>query len=102
MSAADEKSTVTGRLERPFLRNPAVEEAPLQGEVMLFHPASTNFYVLNRTMAFLWRGCDGTRTPASLLVELDREFSGVDPEVARADFVKALDDLIALDLVVEA
>src|SRR5262245_61416944 len=42
-------------------RNPGIEEAPLQEELMLFDPKSGRFYMLNPTMAFLWKRCDGTR-----------------------------------------
>ena len=53
-------------------RNPKVEEAPLSGELMLFEPATSRFFVLNRTMAFVWSRCDGGSTVDALLDALER------------------------------
>ena len=60
-----------------FTQNPKIEEAPLQGELMLFDPETSKFYVLNRTMAFVWRRCDGSHTPEAMLEGLQREFAAV-------------------------
>jgi hypothetical protein len=85
-----------------FRRNPAVEEAPLQGELMLFDPSSAKFFVLNRTMAYLWRGCDGERTLSELVGNAANEFSDVDPVRMETDFSKAIEDLLSLGLLVES
>ena len=42
-----------------FRRNPKIEEAPLGADLMLFDPDKSQFYVLNTTMAYLWRSCNG-------------------------------------------
>lgn len=85
-----------------FTRNPTIEEAPLQGELMLFDPEGSRFYVLNRTMAFVWRRCDGEHTLAALLEGLPGEFSDVPLAQAEADLRRALDELASLGLVVDS
>ena len=82
-------------------RKPSLEEAPLQGELMLFDPASANFYVLNRTMAFTWRRIEETPSAEAIAAELEKEFAGVNPKSASADIQKAIDDLLALGLLQE-
>ena len=95
MSAARELS------DRPLRRNPDVEEAPLQGELMIFDPASSRFFVLNRTMTFVWRRCDGAHGVADMVAELRQEFAEVDPATAEGDLKKALGELASLGLVVD-
>jgi hypothetical protein len=83
-------------------RNPGLEKAPLQGELMLFDPATSKFFVLNRTMAFLWDRCDGDRSLAAVAEALVREFSDVEPTTVGTDLRKALGELIDLGLVVRS
>jgi hypothetical protein len=95
MSAARELS------DRPWRRNPQVEEAPLQGELMIFDPKSSRFFVLNRTMTFVWRRCDGSHGVAEMVDELRSEFADVDRATAEGDLKKALGELASLGLVVD-
>ena len=81
-------------------RNPKIEEAPLQGELMLFDPASSKFFVMNPTMAFLWRQCDGRTSLRTMVERLPTAFSGVDRVSAEAELRSALNELIDLGLVV--
>jgi hypothetical protein len=85
-----------------FRKNPKIEEAPLHGELMLFDGAATKFFVLNQTMAFLWRHCDGTNSFSDVLERLCQDFSEVETVTAEADLRKALEDLVSLGLVVDA
>lgn len=87
--------------DRPLRRNPQVEEAPLQGELMIFDPQSSRFFVLNRTMTFVWRRCDGSRGVAEMVDELSNEFADVDRVTAEGDLKKALGELASLGLVVD-
>ena len=87
--------------DRPLRRNPDVEEAHLQGELMIFDPASSRFFVLNRTMTFVWRRCDGAHGVSEMVDELRREFAEVDPRTAEGDLKKALGELASLGLVVD-
>ena len=87
--------------DRPLRRNPQVEEAPLQGELMIFDPVSSRFFVLNRTMTFVWRRCDGAHRVAEMVDELRHEFAEVDPATAEGDLKRALGELASLGLVVD-
>lgn len=92
-------TTTGGSIDsRLFRRSPSVEEAPLQGELMLFDPATSRFFVLNRTMSFVWRRCDGEHTVDGMLRELASEFDGVDAERAGEELRQALSELGSLGL----
>ena len=95
-------STSSASDTRLYRRKPDVEEAPLQGELMLFDPASARFFVLNRTMAFVWRRCDGTHTLARMIEGLPAEFAGAPAESAPGDLARALEELLALGLLVDS
>jgi len=83
-------------------RNPKIEEAPLERELMLFDPESSRFYVLNRTMASIWKGCDGQTRPDAIVERLVRDFDGVEPSTAEADVRAALEDLVSKGLLVDS
>ncbi|HXG59132.1 MAG TPA: PqqD family protein [Thermoanaerobaculia bacterium] len=85
-----------------LLRNTRIEEAPLQNELMLFDPQSAKFYVLNATMAFVWRRCDGGHSVSQMARELADAFAGVDPQRAESDLNAAIDELRNLGLVTVA
>jgi hypothetical protein len=80
-------------------RNPRIEEAPLSGELMLFDPETSRFFVLNRTMAYVWRHCEGELAWNRLVSGLAEEFSGVPPSAAEADLRRAVEELRGLGLV---
>src|SRR5262245_4250141 len=96
--------TTTGAASdgRLFRRSPAVEEAPLQGELMLFDPGTSRFFVLNRTMSFVWRRCDGEHTLAGMLREMTESFEGVEAAAAERDIRGALSELESLGLLAPA
>ena len=81
------------------MRNATIEEAPLQGELMLFDPGASKFYVLNPTMAYIWKRCDGGSTVEVMIEGLKAAFSGVEPAAAEADLRRALHELVSLKLV---
>lgn len=94
-----------GKLEKLELislrRSPKIEEAPLHGELMLFDGTAAKFFVLNRTMTFLWRHCDGRHSLSDVLEILRQEFADVEPASAEADLRTALQELVSLGLVVD-
>lgn len=92
---------MTAAEERVFVRKPNVEEAPLAGELMLFDPGSSRFFVLNPTMALIWRHCDGRHTVGAMLDALVQEFGHVEATTAGADLEKALVEIVALGLAAE-
>ena len=83
-------------------RNPKIEEAPLQGELMLFNPDSSQFYVLNGTMAFIWRRCDGQQSIDEMIDVMEAEFDGVDRTAAAVDLDRAVVELKNLGLLIDA
>ena len=82
-----------------YRRNPKVEESPLQGDLMLFDPVRSQFFVLNPTMAYLWRNCDGQKNLDAVLQSVPNEFSEADPQRVATEMKTALDELVSLGLV---
>jgi hypothetical protein len=87
---------------RVYRRRPEIEEAPLQGELMLFDPGTSRFFVLNRTMAYVWRRCDGQHTVASMIEDLASEFDGLEGVAAASDLNGAVLELASLGLLVDS
>jgi hypothetical protein len=85
--------------KRVFSRTPRIEEAPLSDELMLFDPQTSKFFVLNRTMAFVWRRCTGEHPVARMVEEITREFEGVELETAAAELDRAIEELVSMGLV---
>lgn len=77
-------------------RNPSIEEAPLQGDLMLFDPETSKFYVLNQTMAYVWKNWDGDA--GSLATKMEQDFANAEPSQLSADVDAALSDLRELGL----
>jgi len=82
-------------------RNPKIEEAPLQGELMLFDPANAKFFVLNETMSYVWRACDGSVSLQEIAGRLVEDYSGVEAETAQRDVESAAAELTSLGLLVD-
>ena len=82
-----------------YRRNEKIEESPLQRDLMLYDPEKSQFFVLNATMAYLWKHCDGGKTLDSILADMPANFAGVEPSRAAQDLRAALAELIALGLV---
>ncbi len=87
---------------RMLRRNPTVEEAPLQGGMMLFDAETSKFYVLNASMAVAWRCCDGQHSLDEIAGQLAADFSGVSAEQASHDVLRAIDELRGLGLLLDA
>ncbi|HSP16212.1 MAG TPA: PqqD family protein [Thermoanaerobaculia bacterium] len=86
---------------RQLRRNPAIEEAPLQEEMMLFDAVKSKFFVLNPAMALTWTWCDGTHSVAEISEELASRFGGVTPDEARGDVERAVAELYELGLLLD-
>jgi hypothetical protein len=81
-----------------FKKNPKVEEAPLRDDLLLFNPESAKFFMLNPTMAFVWRRCGELQSYQALAENLAVEFDGVDEAAAAADVLSAVNELMSLGL----
>ena len=82
-----------------YLRNPKIEEAPLGSELMLFDPAKSQFYVLNSTMAYLWRQCEGEFDIDGLVESVPKNFALSEGAPIAADMKAGLDELLALGMI---
>jgi hypothetical protein len=86
---------------RLLRRNPSVEEAPLQGEMMLFDATTSKFFVLNPSMALAWKCCDGEHSLEEIAGKLVADFQGVTAEQATNDVMQAVDELRKLGLLLD-
>ena len=82
-----------------YRRNPKIEESPLQGDLMLFDPAKSQFFVLNPTMAYLWRSCDGQRSFDRIVESVPDAFAETKGRHVASEMKAALDELVAHGLV---
>lgn len=82
-----------------YQRLATVEESPLQGDLMLFDPGRNQFFVLNRSMAHVWRCCDGRHSLGQMVESAASAFSGAHPATLHTDFSAALEQLAQLGLV---
>jgi hypothetical protein len=82
-----------------YLRNPKIEEAPLGSDLMLFDPAKSQFYVLNSTMAYLWKNCEGKTDLDGIVESVPSNFALSDGAPVAADMKAGLDELLALGMI---
>jgi len=82
-----------------YLRNPKIEEAPLGSDIMLFDPAKSQFYVLNSTMAYLWRRCEGDVDMEEIVDSVPKNFAMSDGAPIAADMKAGLDELLSLGMI---
>ena len=85
-----------------YQRNPAVESAPMQQEVILFEPVANTFCLLNGTAAFLWDRLEHPATADELATALCGHYQGVDTTRAAADVETALAEFSRLAIVLGA
>jgi hypothetical protein len=86
-------------LHAAYRKAHTVEEAPLQGDLMLFEPSTSKFFVLNTTMAFVWNSLDGAARVADVVRSMHSAFEGVEASVAEADVNHAIEELLSLGLI---
>lgn len=72
-------------------RRPGYQVEVLEGEAVLYHPASAQLTHLNRAATLIWRLCDGQRTVAEICHLLTSAYPDA-PEVP-ADVREALGHL---------
>ena len=84
-----------------FQRNSQVEEAPLQSELMLYNPSTAQFYMLNPTMAHIWRSCESAQPIDALVSAVVDSFDGADGAAVETDVRQAVAELVSLGLLVD-
>ena len=82
-----------------FRRNPSIEAAPLQQELMLFNASTKKFCVLNASAAYIWSRLDEPRTADELVSALCEHFAATAPEAVETDVAAVLGQLETLELV---
>jgi hypothetical protein len=82
-----------------YCRNSKLEEAPLGGDLMLFDPDRSKFFVLNSTMAYLWRSCDGAKSFEGIVESVPDQFAETEAHPVATEMKAALDELIQLGMV---
>ena len=75
--------------------------APLQDETILFNPEKKQFCVLNRTASLLWNQLANPITIESLAAKVCEGFSGVTLESAQQDAEHAVQEMLALNFIVD-
>jgi len=86
-------------MEQRFQQNALVETAPLQQEVILFHPGLNRFCMLNRTCSFIWSRLQSPVSPEQIAADLSSHFDDVAAAQALDDVRDTLAEFQALDLV---
>ena len=87
-------------MEQRFRRNPIVELAPLDEEVILFHPEANRFVVLNGTGSFLWGLLEAPHTPSNLAKAVCGQFAAVEFLDALRDVEELLEQMVSQELVI--
>src|SRR5260370_39586680 len=82
-----------------YLRNPKIEEAPLGSDIMLFDPAKSQFYVLNSTMAYLGRLCEGEFDMDGIVKSVPNDFALFGGAPVAADMNAGLEAVLALGVI---
>jgi hypothetical protein len=85
---------------RTFRRHPAVEASPLNDEMMLFHPSTGKFCLLNNTSTAIWSQLDESRSAVQLTAALSERFADVSEDQVRRDVESALQEMLSLEIVV--
>jgi hypothetical protein len=85
-----------------YARNPKIEEAPLGSDLMLFDPVKSEFYVLNSTMSYLWRRCEGELDMEGIVKSIPENFALADGAPIAADMKAGLDELLALGMITKS
>ncbi|TFG51429.1 MAG: PqqD family protein [Gemmatimonadales bacterium] len=82
-----------------YRRNPAIEAAPMQGESILFDPATNRFCLLNDTAAAVWERLASPATVEQLSAELLLHFETPAPALVEQDVRAALQQFAELAFV---
>lgn len=83
-----------------YLRESEVETAPLQNEIVLLHPSSNKFCMLNQTASFIWNEVATPKLADEIAHQLVVAFKDVGPEEAMIDVKAALEQLSSMGFVI--
>jgi PqqD family protein of HPr-rel-A system len=77
---------------------PGIESVVVDGEAVVYDPATTALHHLNASAAAVWERCDGRRAVADVVADLVRVFHAPDDQVAR-DVARILERFVEQQLV---
>ena len=83
-----------------YQQNSGIETAPLQDEVILFHPSSGKFFVLNRTSSFIWSSLSEPSTPKQIFEKLQISFRKTENSDMMLDVDTVLEQMVSQGLIV--
>ena len=83
-----------------YERNQGVEAAPLNDEAILLDPATSKFFMLNRTSSFIWDHLSTPSSAESLADAICTSFDDVALPDALNDVRTTLDEMMSMGLVV--
>ena len=72
--------------------SPDVLAAHLEGEAVLLHLGTKQYYRLNETGAVIWQGLERGLDAPAIVAQLTREFE-VDPKIAESELQRTLEEL---------
>ncbi len=82
-----------------YHRIPGIEVAPMQGESILFDPATNRFCLLNDTAAAVWEHLAHPATVEQIASELQIHFEAPAPAQVEQDVRAALEQFVELAFV---
>ena len=83
-----------------YQQNSGIETAPLQDEVILFHPSSGKFFVLNRTSSFIWSNLREPSTPEEISDKIQNSFRKTEEANLVVDVDTVLQEMVSQGLIV--
>ena len=89
-------------MENKFRRNPRIETAPLDNELILFDPPSSKFLILNGTGSYLWERLSEPLTAVGLARSVCAHFSGIVLSKAFSDVAEIIEQMISQELVISS
>lgn len=85
-----------------YQRAQGIEQAPMEGETLLYHKDSRKFCRLNGTAAFMWECLEQARSVDELARDICDAYDGVEMDRAQSDVRAVIDELLGLAIIVEA
>jgi Coenzyme PQQ synthesis protein D (PqqD) len=84
-----------------YQQNSGIETAPLQDEVILFHPSSGKFFVLNKTSSFIWSNLREPSTPEEISDKIQNSFRKTEEANLTVDVDTVLQEMVSQGLIVK-
>ncbi|MCI0413447.1 PqqD family protein [bacterium] len=84
-----------------YQQSSGIETAPLQDEVILFHPSTGKFFVLNRTSSFIWSSLREPSTPKQISEKLQTNFRKTEDSNVALDVDTVLQQMESQGLIVK-